>query len=75
MMEPTGNSNPLLQRLTSKTYLLAIVTLVIGAIQANPAMLGDTFHLSNATLGWVMVGVGVAAMVIREVTSLPLSEK
>lgn len=67
--------NATLKRLSSKTYWLAIATLVIGAIQANPAMLGDTFHLSASTLGWVMVGIGVLAMIVRELTNKPLSEK
>ena len=65
----------ILQRLKSNTYQLAILTALIGFIQANPNLIGDTFKLSTTQLGWVMSGVGIIAMVIREFTNKPLSEK
>jgi len=65
----------ILQRLKSKTYQLAILTALVGFIQANPQLISDTLKLSATQLGWVMSGVGIIAMVIREFTNKPLFEK
>ena len=65
----------ILQRLKSKTYQLAILTALVGFIQANPSLIGDTLKLTTTQLGWVMSGVGLVAMVIRELTTKAISEK
>ncbi len=65
----------ILQRLKSKTYQLAILTALVGFIQANPQLISDMLKLSATQLSWVMSGVGIIAMVIREFTNKPLSEK
>jgi hypothetical protein len=65
----------ILQRLKSKTYQLAILTALVGFVQANPQLISDTLKLSATQLGWVMSGVGIIAMVIRELTTKAISEK
>jgi uncharacterized membrane protein len=65
----------ILQRLKSKTYLLAILTALIGFAQANPQLIADTFKLSTTQLGWLMGGAGILGLIIREFTTKPLSEK
>jgi hypothetical protein len=65
----------ILQRLKSKTYQLAILTALVGFVQANPQLISDTLKLSATQLGWVMSGVGLVAMVIRELTTKAISEK
>lgn len=65
----------ILQRLKSKTYQLAILTALVGFIQANPQLISDTLKLSASQLGWVMSGLGIIAMVIRELTTKAISEK
>jgi hypothetical protein len=65
----------ILQRLKSKTYQLAILTALVGFVQANPQLISDTLKLSATQLGWVMSGAGIIAMVIRELTTKAISEK
>ena len=65
----------ILQRLKSKTYQLAILTALVGFVQANPQLISDTLKLSATQLGWVMSGVGIIAMVIRELTTKAISDK
>ena len=65
----------ILQRLKSKTYQLAILTALVGFVQANPQLISDTLKLTTTQLGWVMSGVGLVAMVIRELTTKAISEK
>lgn len=67
--------NLILQRLKSKTYQLAMVSALLGIAQANPNLISNTFELSATQLGWVMAVVGFIAMIVREFTDKPLSEK
>ena len=67
--------NLLLQRLKSKTYLLAVLTALLGVIQAYPQLIFDTFRLTAVQQGWLMILVGIAAAIVREYTTKPLDQK
>lgn len=63
----------LLQRLKSKTYWLAIVVGVLGAVQiAWPTMLPV---MGEKLFGWTTLIIGVAVALLREVTREPLQDK
>lgn len=67
-------SDLLKQRLKSKTYWLALLTTLLGIVQANPAILGWA-GLSGSDAGNVLIGIGILGAVIRELTTGPLQEK
>lgn len=60
------------QRLRSKTYYLGLVIMVLGYLEQNAAllktMLGDYY-------GLFVMGVGVAVLVLREITKEPIDAK
>lgn len=62
------------QRLKSKTYWLALITALLGIVQSNPAVLGWA-GLTASQAGTAMIIVGLAAAVLRELTTGSLAEK
>jgi uncharacterized membrane protein len=62
------------QRLKSKTYWLAIASVLLGIVQSNPAILGWA-GLSGTDAGNVLIAVGILGGLIREFTTGPLAEK
>lgn len=62
----------LIQQLNSKTNLVATLILILGMIQ-------EQFPLLKASLGeyqgWVYVGISAAMIILRQVTTTPISHK
>jgi hypothetical protein len=59
-------------RLKSKTNLTAIAIAVLGVVETNAPMLRD---LLGEWYGLTYVGIGVAMVILREVTKTPVTEK
>lgn len=60
------------QRAKSKGYYLAMAVTALGAVQT--ALPGVQEQLKDY-YGFIVMGVGVAIAIIREMTNKPLSEK
>lgn len=60
------------QRANSKAYRLGMAVAVLGYAQENFDMIAP---LIGAAGGWVTFGIGIAIIIVRELTNAPLSQK
>ncbi len=62
----------ILKRLKSKTYGWALVPMILAYIETNADMIRPLLH---EWYGPTMFVIGLVAMLIRELTKTPVSEK
>ena len=60
------------QRAKSKTYYFGLAIMVLGYAEANFSVIQNLFG-TNA--GYVNCGIGLAILVLRELTKTPLNQK
>ena len=62
------------QRAKSKTHWLALGTLALGGLQTAQANIHG-LGIPADKVGWVLIGIGIASHILREVTTKPVADK
>lgn len=62
----------LIKRTKSKTHMLNTTVLVLGFLQLNLDKVQDAL---GDWYGWIFIAIGVAGLILREITTKPISEK
>ena len=57
--------------LKSKTVNFGLIVSILGVIQSNI----DSLGLDSKTQGFVLIGIGIAVILLRSVTDKPLKDK
>lgn len=57
--------------LKSKTVNFGLIVSILGVVQSNI----DSLGLDSKTQGLVLIGIGIAVIILRSVTDKPLKDK